>query len=531
VTLPDPGAEAGIDEQSRLSAERSRLQTDAVGGSFWITVQTLLGLPLAIVANAVIAHALGARFYGTLAIYTAIYSLVLGLLNAGISDASVQWIATHNARKESREVAEAIRRCSGYHIFIEAPLVAVLAAVLLRHTGTEAMLIGAVSSAAVMIIGTSTVVMSGAGLNALAARIGLAVTLATQTAVILVASVSPLPTSVFLGRIALGLLGPLIALLVIPSDFRRAVLRPRLPRHWPPGFLGFAFRTCGSGLVSTLVFGRSELFVFQIYDRPEQAGLFALSAGVAGLITAPIDSLLGPLLPATTGLLALSPERAGSALLRGLRTSATLAGLVAAVAVPVLAPLLPLIYGNSFTDAVVAFVILAIVSCAQSVNHPVLAFLMAGRQTGLLLKTGLLSVIADMTIAFVTIPFWGVAGAVVASCVAQLSVLAIVAHRVGAMVGVTVGAQLRAVSFFSTALAVAAIALAAELAPSPSAVRSLVGLGVSLTAVAVFGRLRPSVGLSASDVEVISGGLPRPLRASFRGTLRVLALSDRGRSA
>jgi O-antigen/teichoic acid export membrane protein len=472
---------------------------------------------------------LGATQYGTLAIYTVIYAVVVSILNAGISDASVQWIATHNARDEWEEVSEAIRRCSGYHIFIEAPLVAVLAAALVRHAGAVAMIIAASTAAAVMIIGTSTVVMSGAGLNALAARIAIAVTLATQTGVILIVSNSSVPTSVFIGRIALGLLGPALALVLIPGVMRTAVLRPRFPRHWPAGFLPFAFRTCGSGVVSTLVFGRSELFVFQAYGRPEQAGLFALAAGVAGLITAPIDSLLGPLLPATAGLLAISPERAGAALLRGLRTSTLLAGLIAAVAVPVIAPLLPLIYGKTFSGAIAAFVALAVVSCVQSVNHPVLAFLLAGRQTGLLLSAGLFSVALDLAIAFATIPLLGVAGAVIASSVAQLSVLGVVAYKVGQFVGVTFAAQVRATSYFLDALLTATVAFSVEWAlPSlPRVVTAAAGLAAAILAVAALGRIRRATGLTAEDINVIVRGLPKVLRPIFRAVVQMFALEAR----
>lgn len=227
MTLPSPDADPiSAEEQVRLAAERRRLQADAVSGSLWISVHTVVSLPVAVIANVVVAHSLGARHYGTLMTYTAVYGMVVALLNLGISDASVQWIAAHNARDEKDAFHETIRRCSGYHAFVEAPAVALLAAFLLRNAGGAAMCLGAVSSAAIMLLGTSTVVMSGTGLNGLAARISIVTSLASQAAVILAAASSPLPTSIFLSRLAVGFLGPVAAFVFIPREARSSVLRP-----------------------------------------------------------------------------------------------------------------------------------------------------------------------------------------------------------------------------------------------------------------------------------------------------------------
>lgn len=514
-----------------VAMERRRLQSDAVGGSVWTAVQVVLGLPVAAVANAVVAHRLGARSYGTLAIYTAVYALACTVVNLGISDATVQWIATHNPLGEREAVVETIRRCSGYHILIEAPLIALVTGVLLRHAGAIAIAVGAGSAAAVMVVGTSTVVMSGAGLNALAARISLVATLASQAGLIAVAGVSPHSSSMFAARVALGIVGPLIALCSIPSVWRSAIMRPLLPRAFPHGFLSFALRTSGSGIVSALIFGRSELFVFQAYGRHVQAGLFALAAGVAGLITAPIDSLLGPLLPATAGLLAISPERAGQALLRGLRASALLAGLILATVIPTVAPLLPAIYGHSFAGAIGAFTALAVVSCIQSVNHPVLAFLMAARRSGLLLKTGLISVVIDAAVAFAAIPRFGVAGAVAASGLAQLTTLAIVALSVGRQLHVDAHGVVHACRFMADAAIVMSLALGVEaiVTKQDRVVVALCGAATAAGGLAVIGRIHRSVGLERGDIDSILAGMPRGLQRPFNIVVKVFAIEAHAR--
>jgi O-antigen/teichoic acid export membrane protein len=329
----------------------------------------------------------------------------------------------------------------------------------------------------------------------------------------------------FVGRIAIGLIGPGIALCLIPAAYRRGVLRPMIPKAWPKGFLPFALRTCGSGIVGTLVFGRSELFAFDAYGRSHQAGVFALAAGVAGLITAPIDSLLNPLLPAATGLLTTQPERAGGALLRGLRTSTLLAGLIL-VGIPTVAPLLPVIYGASFATAVRAFVVLAIVSCVQSVNHPVTAFLLAARRTDVLLKTGLVSLVIDLGLAFALVPSFGVMGAVTASAAAQLLVLLVVARRVGVLLSVTPWDQLRAVSYFLDAMAVTGVVLTVQflLRDLSHWSLALIGFVAAVVGIATLGRFRRSTGLVDADIEVITRGLPGPLRHPFNATVRVLSL-------
>lgn len=526
AVFPETSADTDVD---RIAVERARLQVDAVGGSFWTSVQVVVGLPLATVANVVVAHLLGPGAYGTLAVYTLVLGVLTVLVNAGISDATIQWIATHKARDEQGMVTELVRRCSGYHLIVEAPLFAVAVALLLRDAGWAAIVVGAGSAALVQILGTSAVAMSGTGLNALGAKIALASTVAGQTTIIAVGVQSPLAPSVFAGRLALVLVPTVLAFVLIPKVLRAAVLRPLPPRAFPPGFLPYALRTCASGVVSSLVFGRPELLVFDAYGQVEQAGVFALAAGMAALVTAPVDSLLGPLLPATAGLLAISPERAGIALLRGLRTSAMLAGLVAAVGIPVLAPLLTLAYGDAYAGATTAFVVLGVVSCVGSVNHPVLAFLLAARRTGLLLGVALVSLVVDAAIAILTIPVFGVAGGVLASSVAQLVTLAVIAHRVGSALHVRPVDQLVAMSYVLTAGATGGIALfaAGSVPHAPAVVRAAVGLGVAVAVLAVLGRVVPGQGLAAADVQVIQRGLPRRISRAFLVAIRWLGLEAR----
>lgn len=529
MTLPEHGTAPIPDEQTRLAAEEERLQRDAVGGSLWTAVQVLLGLPLAVVANAVVAHRLGAVSYGTLALYTATFGVAAAIINLGISSATVQWIATDNVRGDTDAIRESVRRCSGYHVFVEAPLFAAVAAFILRDAGGVAVILGASAAAFTEVVGTSTVVQSGMALNALAARISIVATVASQVTIVAVATRDPVASSVYVGRTTAAMVGPILAFCLLPSAIRSAVIRPKLTLRFPPGFVRFALNTAASAIVASLVFGRSELFAFQAFDLPKEAGLFALAAGVAALITAPIDALLGPLLPAATGLLAINPARAEAALLRGLRTSALLAGLVAAVAIPVVAPILPLIYGDSFKGAEAAYIALAVVSCVASVNHPVQAFLMGLKETGLLFRVGLCSLVLDLGLAFATVSNFGIAGAVIASSVAQLATLFLVAYRVAHKLGVHLLELIRAVSYFVYAVLVGGVAYTAQLALHewPDYCRALIALAVALIATAVVGQLRPAVGLTEGDISAIRRGLPPVLRPMFMMMVQILGLLAR----
>jgi O-antigen/teichoic acid export membrane protein len=523
---PGNGSTPPALDSAQLQAEQQRLQADAVGGSLWTSLQAVLSLPLSVAANVVVAQSLGAAAYGTLAVYLAVYGIAAAVLNAGISDASVQWIATHNARMESLHVERAIRRCAGYHVYVEAPLLALLVVAMLRNAGTTAMVVGGTAAFFTMVIGTSTVVLSGLGLNALAARLSIVLTLAAQSTLVATALTSGEAGSVFVGRLAATFLGPLIVYFFVPRQHRRALLRPIPPFHWPTGFLSFALKTCVFGIVTSLVFSRSELFVFQAYGLYEAAGVFALAAGVGGLITAPIDALLGPLLPATAGLLATTPARAGGALLRGLRTSGVLAGLVAALGIPLLAPLLPLIYGQSFAAATGAFIVLALVSCFQSVSNPILAFLLAARSAGTLVKVSLAFVVVDLGLAALTIPHIGIAGAVIGSTIAQVGVLAVTSRRVGQILSISVREQWRAIRYFTEAASLSGIVVLTQLAVNaPAGLEAVASLVCSVLALAVIGRLRPGSGLAGSDVHVIATALPRLFARPFMFLVRFLALT------
>ena len=52
---------------------------------------------------------------------------------------------------------------------------------------------------------------------------------------------------------------------------------PRFTRS----FWRYAILSCGAGIVATLVYSRSEVYIFQIFGRTHELGIFALAFGIA----------------------------------------------------------------------------------------------------------------------------------------------------------------------------------------------------------------------------------------------------------
>src|SRR5690606_16431961 len=106
-------------------------------------------------------------------------------------------------------------------------------------------------------------------------------------------------------------------------------------------------------------------------------GLFGLAFGLAGHVYAPAQALIGPLLPAISGLTEVDRPAVRRAFLRTSRVSSAIGGLVVAAALPPLAVLVPVLYGQDFAPARDHVIVLGIASAVTLVGSPHAAFLMA----------------------------------------------------------------------------------------------------------------------------------------------------------
>jgi len=507
---------------------RAELQTAAVSGSIWTSFHATLALPLAVAVNVIVARTLGPIQLGYLATLIAAYGIATTVANMGVSDATIQWGAGAFARGKSEKLAELVRRCSGYHLVVETPLIVGVTAVLLRNAAWETQLAACLAAGLGMAIGTGSIVQTLLSRTATVARVSVVTNVALQVSVATAAASTRSGFATWAVRVVAANIVPLVLLLRLPSALRSAVLRPLAPWRWPQGFLPYAAKAAVGALMSMLVFSRSEIFVLQAQHLAFAAGVYALAFGLAAQLTAPVDALLGPMLPAAASLAATAPERLAGALLRGIRFTALAAGCIAALAIPTFSALIGTIYGGRF-DAVAQLLLpLALVSCVQSLNHPVTAFLYGMRRVGAMLLINAAAFAVDIAIAIATVGSLRVWGATLANAAGQLLSLAAAAALLKRELSLPLTAVAGAMrTFVEGAVAAGCGWLAANvLAPPalPAAAQAALGLVAGGAVFLGLQRLgRPA--LTREDVTVLAEGMPTKLRRPVARTLCFLGFA------
>jgi O-antigen/teichoic acid export membrane protein len=397
----------------------AELQRRAISGSAWTVVHTLVSVPVAFAANAVVARSLGVSSYGHLAFLTASFTLAVTFADFGFSTALVQRGSRAEAGGRRLEADDLLRRSLGFHAVAELPILVVIVLALTR--GDPAWIAVALLTAVVF-----TTFLSGGALSltienrtALAAQVSIALNLVLQGGSVAAALATRSSAAVWAVRTLIPALALGINFLLLERHRRRAAVRPRLPSGLGSVFWRYALFSWASGLLALLVYSRSEVFLLQLLHKQEALGLFALAFGLSQVITAPADAMLHPLLPAVSGLLSAWPERALAAFERSMRVSALIGGGIAATVIPTLVFAVPLIYGASFASAAWLFVPLALVSTFQSTSNPVLAFTNARQRGALIFKATSAALIVDVIVAVALIPPFGAWGAVAANVAGQ----------------------------------------------------------------------------------------------------------------
>jgi O-antigen/teichoic acid export membrane protein len=503
-------------------AYQGLLKRDLIRGSLWTLFSALVMVPMAFAANLVLAHVLHPAGLGRLATYVVAFSLATTVVNLGVSDATVQWLAEARALGAFDAERGLIRRCAGFHSFIEGPVVAGLAFVLLRGAGWQAATIAAAAVWLTQIAGTSSVILTATARNALVAKLTLATAMASQVVIVAAAVARHSASFTYAAQLTAASIAPALCLFAISRVERQGVLSPTLRGRNPPGFNRYGVSACAGGLVSGLVFGRSELFVLQANGRLFAAGLFAVATGISSQITIPMDALMGPMVPTAAGLVAAAPGRALPVLQRALRISSLLGALTAAVIVPAGFVLIPYAFGPSFTAAQGGFVALGLASCLQSVVVPVSAFAFATRSATGVLRADLACLVVDAGLAFSLIPVIGLAGAVTASASAQVLSLLLLVRVVIRRMDITVVDVVSATRSFwwgpIGCLLAVAVVMVTNL-PTPLELGLAVGIGmVSTCLVFRVGSMR----LEPRELGDVLHNLPVRLRRPFRGLCLLL---------
>jgi O-antigen/teichoic acid export membrane protein len=491
----------------------AEIQRRAISGSSWTVLQVLVSLPVAFVANAVVARSLGVTSYGHLAFLTAALALAYTLANLGFSNAVTQEGSKLEAAGRRAAAADLLRRSLGFHAVVELPILLAVALALTRDDPLWEVVALAVAVLASCLLSGASLSLTIENRTAAAARVAIGVNLALQAATVTTAVLTSSASAVWVVRALVPALALAVNFFLLDRQRRAAALRPRLPTMLGRSFWRYSLFTWASGLVALLVYSRSEIFLLELFDKREALGLFALAFGLSQMITAPADAMLHALLPAVSGLLSAWPERALRAFERSTRVSVLLCGFVAAFVIPVLVFTIPLIYGRSFVSAAWLFMPLAFVSTFQSVNNPVVAFVNARQRGGLILKASAAGLLVDVAVAVALIPPFGAWGAVAANVFGQLVVLVwLAATEPLAMTHGPRGLlRLYRPFLFGSAIGGASLVVGAVVQASSTALAAAstcaLGGGLYLLAVRI-----TRTGLTIQDRDALVGAMAKPIQ-------------------
>ena len=406
--LPDPGTTEGL--------SRRELQDRAVSGVTWTMVNTVISLPVAFLVNLVVARVLGVVDYGRLAFLTVVMEVAAGIVMLGVNPALVQFGAKAHAAGRRTEVADLLSKVQGFRLLVAAPILTVVVVVVVSDVGPWfkliAVVFGVVLPAA---LDGAPACLGIENKTAAGAKVVLVSNVLTQLAVLGTVLVVAQADVVWAVRLIMLSVTVLLCLIPISASYRRAVLRPRFPRGFPQGFWRFALPTGLAALLSTLVVSRTEVLALTWLSDPVSVGLFALAFGLAGHMYAPAQAIIGPLVPAISGLREVDAPSVAKAFGRALRGSSTVVALLSGIALPAVAVLTPTLYGSSYTGIEPVVLAIGVANGFLVVGAPVSAFVMARLSASRVLVASLVALLVDVVLALGLIPVWGVWGAVVAN--------------------------------------------------------------------------------------------------------------------
>lgn len=398
----------------------AKLQDRAVGGALWTMFHTIASIPIAFLVNLLLARVLEPDGYGRLAFLSTLITILGSVLALGLSTAMIQFGAKAHAAGRSDEVRRILSSSQGFRLIVVAPLLTLIVIALVDVPVALLILAIAFGVWVPALLDGAPITLFIENKTAVGARIAMVSNLIIQAGV--VGAVLWLGTAdgVWATRIVLAAVGIGLALPVISRRYRKAVLRPTLPRHFPEGFWRFALPTGAASLIATLALSRTEVLYLTWWSTPEATGLFALAFGVAGHVFAPAQALTGPLIPAVSGLHEVSQAKVRSAFGRTMRASSTVVALMSAATLPALAVLLPTLYGEAYADAAPAMLVLGVVGGLSVCTGALTAFVLARLSARTVLWTNTIALAVDIVVAIALIPWLGLWGAVFANIAATI---------------------------------------------------------------------------------------------------------------
>jgi O-antigen/teichoic acid export membrane protein len=322
-----------------------------------------------------------------------------------------------------------------------------------------------------------------------------------------------------------GAVAGYVAAYVIPAAHIWRLLRkkPSVRQPLKRQVMSFALTSWLAGVISGLVFGRTEIVFLEHYAGIVAVGLFAAAATLTDVMMQ-----LTPLL--LTALLPYFSEQHGLGAHDNLRRLyRTVTGLVALLVVPLcigiaaIAPvLMPLIFGAEFADAVPVASVLLIAAAVCLPGVVTFYLIYSTGRIGLLLVSNGVGLAGTIALGFLLIPRFGLMGAAWSRAVVQVSVVAIETWYVTRRLG-----------FAPPYRALGAIALAAAIQGAVAYVL-ITGLGgivslvlaipagllvfaIALRAFAVFPMVDPAL------VDTLTAHAPRRMRRVLSWLLNLVA--------
>ncbi|GAA6527728.1 oligosaccharide flippase family protein [Intrasporangium sp. DVR] len=522
--------EDGLGPEVVPSLNRGELQARALSGARWTLVHTLVAVGLGFGVNILLARVLGVVDFGRIAYLTTVITIAGVIAELGLGMAVVQFGTRAQALGDSGVVRSVLSKSQGFRLLVIAPVVTVAVLAVVRVDPlllALALVFGVWLNAALS--GTQAA-LTIENKTAQLAKNAMVVNLLTQVAVVVAALTTRDADPVWISRVTVGALGVALALPYVSRGYRRAVLRPALPRAFPAGFWKYAVPAGIASILGNLIVSRTEVAFLTWSGDAAAAGLFALAFGLAVHVFSPAQALVGPLIPAVSGLRAVDEGSLGRALRRTLRASATVTALLVAGGLAPFALLVEPIYGPEYANAAPALVALGLGAAVATVGSPLIAFIQARLAGGAILKLNVAAVVVNLALIVLLLPTLGLWGAVIANLAGVLvrNVLLLVTESRDARVGmssalgdvapiVLAGSVCVLVYAAGRAVAVTLAASTLELVLT-AVVTSAVGL--VLYALALRG-LR--LGLTGADAAALEAGLSPRLRRPLATALAVVA--------
>lgn len=497
-----------------------------ISGTAWTAIHVIVSVPIAFLVNVLVARTLGVVDYGQLAILTMVVALATTAGSLGVGAALMQFVTRAAETGRRREVSGLVSGAQGYNIFLAAPVVALVVAIVVDVPWPYLLLALVFGIFGPALLQVGPILLATEHRSDRAAQLAMASNVLIQLVVVATVLLHPTAASVWAARVAATGALMVLPFLALSPSLRRAALRPARPWSLPRAFWVFAVPTGVATLLSQLVTDRVQVFFLEWLGDPVGVGLFALAFGLAAQVLAPVQAAVGPLLPAFAALRERGPDRARDGLLRVTHVAAVVAGAVLSLGIPVLAGLIPWIYGSGYAPSSDYFVLMACAAGLVVVGSGAYASLMARLRGATYLYVNVAALAVMAGVAVTAIPSFGAWGAVASmvggSSARALLMVALEARHHGIPAGELAASFAPIITATVTTLSVWFVL--AERVPGPGWVTAAIGGVVSFGLFAVLLGLTRT-GLAPGDRDALLAVVPARARPLADRGVRVVSRS------